>query len=329
MNHRANQFSRRRYAFTLLELIVVMGIILILAGLLVPMLLRANRQADQTRLKAQLSLIATGIESYRADFGDIPRFDSDIPGACLLGLKLAGPLDAIYVSVNPNPALTPSTSTSFPIGSLAVQGTAAPIFVSTFDLTGPPPGTGWVELATFNGGDGVDGPGFKLASRANISSPGGPVRGPYVNVDRFTLRGGVILDAAGNPILYYPRRSNQTNVRSPNAYITFQAPLTAVISQYNAGDNGNGNQGVSAGAPTPLNFGLLGRDRFAWIMGDVNNSGNIDGDESPRGTQPFILMSAGPDRNLGFIAGEDWPTAAAARRAYAARLDDATNLELP
>ncbi|MGA2443166.1 MAG: prepilin-type N-terminal cleavage/methylation domain-containing protein, partial [Tepidisphaeraceae bacterium] len=62
-----------RKAFTLVELLVVIGIIAVLAGLLLPAVNHMRRSAQITGQKADFQTIAAALESYKADFGDYPR----------------------------------------------------------------------------------------------------------------------------------------------------------------------------------------------------------------------------------------------------------------
>src|SRR4051812_12379949 len=94
-----------RRAFTLVELMVVMGIIALLAGLLLPMLFRSLRQGKRIRLAADLQALEAGLNAYKTDFGDFPRFpmgfDPTNPdtatdrGARLLCRALLGPGPAV------------------------------------------------------------------------------------------------------------------------------------------------------------------------------------------------------------------------------------------
>lgn len=103
---RASRRRVRRRGFTLMELIIVIGILVLLMGLLIPILSMVNRQGQSTKTAATLSSIATGLEAYRSDFGDYPRFSPDDPnfpnplnsapdrGARLLARALMGPAPA-------------------------------------------------------------------------------------------------------------------------------------------------------------------------------------------------------------------------------------------
>jgi prepilin-type N-terminal cleavage/methylation domain-containing protein len=65
-------------AFTLIEMLTVIAVIGLLAGMgvgLAPRVARANRES---RIRAQLNQIATAIESYHADFGYYPPDNVDV-----------------------------------------------------------------------------------------------------------------------------------------------------------------------------------------------------------------------------------------------------------
>ena len=85
--------SSQRRAFTLIELLVVIGIIVVLIAIAVPMTLKAYRAGDRARTQADLNTIATGLEAFKADFGDYPRPDTSgtNTGFATLGKYLIGP----------------------------------------------------------------------------------------------------------------------------------------------------------------------------------------------------------------------------------------------
>jgi len=60
-------------AFTLVEMLVVITIIAILAALLIPAVISAQRRAQSTRIKMEIDQLATGFEDYRNDVaGEYP-----------------------------------------------------------------------------------------------------------------------------------------------------------------------------------------------------------------------------------------------------------------
>lgn len=64
--------KQRRAAFTLLELLVVLLVLGLLAGLVAPQILGRVGEAKTTTAKTQLALLATALDSYRLDNGDYP-----------------------------------------------------------------------------------------------------------------------------------------------------------------------------------------------------------------------------------------------------------------
>ena len=67
MNRRAG----RRSAFTLIELLTVVGIIGLLVGILLPSLQAARTQARKAKVKAQISAIEKALEIFKNDVGAI------------------------------------------------------------------------------------------------------------------------------------------------------------------------------------------------------------------------------------------------------------------
>ncbi len=64
--------SKRRAAFTIVELLTVMSIIVILIGLLVPALNQVKRYAYEVKQRAQLKSIDTAIELFNSEFDGYP-----------------------------------------------------------------------------------------------------------------------------------------------------------------------------------------------------------------------------------------------------------------
>ena len=76
------QARPRRAAFTLVEMLVVIVIIMILAGILLPVILGAVCQGRQASMKALLTQLGTACNNYKLDHGDNPKsngaFDSSV-----------------------------------------------------------------------------------------------------------------------------------------------------------------------------------------------------------------------------------------------------------
>src|SRR3984957_468791 len=114
--------KRRRHllGFTLTEVVVVMGIIVLLMGLVLAAVLHALKAGKRSRVQADFQTISLALEAYKADFGDYPRFINDPSktgtlsgqwdwnghrGAELLCRALIGPGPAFA-----NPPITPGSA---------------------------------------------------------------------------------------------------------------------------------------------------------------------------------------------------------------------------
>jgi prepilin-type N-terminal cleavage/methylation domain-containing protein len=67
--------KRKRTGLTLVELLVVLGIIALLAGILIPALTVVQTTARETKQHAQFSAIDLALTAYKNDFGDYPPSD--------------------------------------------------------------------------------------------------------------------------------------------------------------------------------------------------------------------------------------------------------------
>ena len=89
--------SNKKAAFTIVELLVVMSIIMILMGILLPAFNRAKRYARKVRQTAQFKSIDVGLELYLAEFEGYPPSDGEdagtynnYPGAMKLAEAMLG-----------------------------------------------------------------------------------------------------------------------------------------------------------------------------------------------------------------------------------------------
>ena len=98
--------SSKSDGFTLVELLVVISIITLLAGLTIATMGGAQTSAARNRTKGEISALSVAIESYKIDNGDYPR-DTNTDG-----------LDA--TTSTSSGALVSTTPTSYMLASLAL-----------------------------------------------------------------------------------------------------------------------------------------------------------------------------------------------------------------
>jgi general secretion pathway protein G len=65
--------ARRRRAFTLVELLLVLTILAILAGIVLPSMVGRGQQARITRAQTEISTFATALNAYEVDNGSFPK----------------------------------------------------------------------------------------------------------------------------------------------------------------------------------------------------------------------------------------------------------------
>ncbi|MEP6709280.1 MAG: prepilin-type N-terminal cleavage/methylation domain-containing protein, partial [Verrucomicrobiota bacterium] len=63
--------------FTLLELLVVIAIITVLAGLLFPAFIGAQKQAKKTQAKNDVTQIVTAVNGFYTEYGKYPLVTTD------------------------------------------------------------------------------------------------------------------------------------------------------------------------------------------------------------------------------------------------------------
>ena len=83
-------------AFTLVELITVMAIIVLVSGLVLASGTRTNATAQSARARAELAALGSALESYKIAFGDYPR----TADAAVLLQSLIGKRGPTQVEIN-------------------------------------------------------------------------------------------------------------------------------------------------------------------------------------------------------------------------------------
>ena len=74
----ATPHARRRRGFTLLELLVVIIVLALLAGLVAPQIFGRVSEARSTTARTQMALIGTALDSYRLDNGAYPTTEQGL-----------------------------------------------------------------------------------------------------------------------------------------------------------------------------------------------------------------------------------------------------------
>src|SRR4029450_6909189 len=69
---------RRRSGFTLLELIVVIIVLGLLAGIVAPQIINRLSEAKSTTAKTQIELLSVALDGYRLDNGSYPTTDQGV-----------------------------------------------------------------------------------------------------------------------------------------------------------------------------------------------------------------------------------------------------------
>ena len=85
----------RAHGFTLVEMLVVIGIIAILVGILFPVFNRARIKARQSKCSAQLQQIVVSLKQYYEDYQAYPPWPTWNPTAGLKG-RFTGGVSALY-----------------------------------------------------------------------------------------------------------------------------------------------------------------------------------------------------------------------------------------
>ena len=219
--------ERKKTGFTMVELLVVLGIIALLIGLLLPALSAVRNVAKETKQKAQFTAIELALIAFKNDYGDYPPSDrsshvvgttaNDYCGAqklaeALLGWDLLGfhpktawRADALDAAGGPG--------TYDPLKTRDLDGNGVP---DTLDERKGP----YLELATTSA--------FKLVDLFRPYSTGPLAPETYVICDVFTAKRVTMLkgtdpvtgrpitmtEKAGSPVLYYKANTSGKTINT-------------------------------------------------------------------------------------------------------------------
>ena len=76
--HISNENKKNEAGFTLIELMVVVVIIGILAGLIVPRIMGSDEKAREAKAKMQIESLETALKLYKLDNGSFPTTDQGL-----------------------------------------------------------------------------------------------------------------------------------------------------------------------------------------------------------------------------------------------------------
>ncbi len=275
----------KKYGFTLVELLTVLAIIALLAGILIPSLTMVRNIARETKQKAQLAAIDQALMAFRSDYGDYPpsgpRDQTNQPycGAqklteALLGWDLLG--------FHPQ-----SVWRADGLDAGGGQGTYDPPNpgdVSLNERVGP-----YLDVATANA--------FRLGDNSlrpqdpyglfNNSAPLNPDR--FVLCDSFGAKkitvGGKTVKA-GTPILYYRANTSKNTIEGVD-------PKYRIYNYYD-------NRALIAlgrmtdGEEHPLRLGVMYQNFYDYITDP-----KVTARPWPYRADSYILISAGADGLYG------------------------------
>lgn len=179
--------GRGRLGFTLIEMLVVIGILVILAALLFPVIRSAQRKATQATLASDLQVIGQALEAYRQDFSGYPR--PPVSTVTPRPASYTGPLILAWALIGP-------------YNSGTFQAGLSP------DVY-----------------DGCDGPGFRDRPTGQGPVHGPYLPADKFKLKDYSLKDsdGVtrtfkyILDSQGNPILYFPAKPGRFSLEKTAA----------------------------------------------------------------------------------------------------------------
>jgi prepilin-type N-terminal cleavage/methylation domain-containing protein len=262
----------RRRGFTLVELMVVIGIIALIAAAIAPIANRAYATAKRASLRADLEVIANAIDAYQNDYGDIPRPDSHtatpFQGGVILNWALVAPGPAVY-----------SGSSAQKFTGDGADGIGFRVRGTTGKILGPYLPDGKFRFGT-------------LSDSTNPLRVNPPSSGIYDDSATF------IGDRDGNAILYYPRKLKVV-VTSLNTYFGALSSSPAYVANDN--DPGFAVLGVGhpmagitrtgTGNPWALQQFQL---QLPGVIADASGNPTLP-DLSKATTLPYLLWDAGPD----------------------------------
>ncbi len=274
--------SRKRAAFTIVELLVVMSIIMILMGILLPAFNKAKQYARKVEQTAQFKSIDVGLELYRNEFEGYPDSDGEdasgynqYPGAMKLAEAMMGQdllgfhPSSRFDKDGQNPALPPPYDDLYP--RPAPNPPYPPWYLDNLRARKGP----YLNLENANPYSLLD-----LYGAGNVGQLGDTAdpNGGIVLCDEYKrIRNTTTGKRVGSPILYYKADVSSTTHDDTSV-------PTARLSIYNCQDN-----------QELIDLGIAWDLAFAHPMA----SGGTDPDGNPAEWEIFYRMTR--DEKVGVI----------------------------
>lgn len=274
----------RSGGFTLVEMLVVIGIIVLLIGILAPALNIAYTHAVRNRMALDIQSIATALEAYKSDMRDYPQLDYT---------------DTASFAGNPQQASTGIMTAAYPASVLLCRALLAP-GTAIEDGAGTPDSTG-----SETNPPEKPGLGFRII-------PHGQVYGPYLEASRFKMVQDPVLGASGtndpnaffiadrygHPILYF-KAFAAANPRGPGGVFVGTWTGTGQRPMYNLADDSGSATNPALVWATDTSGTANALIRMSLMLGEQQGTGILTGNEQPYTTQAYLLWSAGPDEVFG------------------------------
>ncbi|HRP61691.1 MAG TPA: hypothetical protein PK400_00160 [Phycisphaerales bacterium] len=333
--------GRRRTAFTIIEILVVVALVLVLMSILLVALNAAARTAQRTNTTGLLNALKQGLVQFERDIGYLPPVLGRTPGGAPSNIdqfrdyKLPPVPGSNQYDTEIQDWFSITSLADFLLGygSGPLPSSATLVNDDGFDGLGirsPGPDGYWgVARSVPAGLPGSPSPGTVAARRAVINHAQhgqrfreGQVFGPYLQLRDARLLGAIVgINPNGTPRIAFPGENDfETNPHAPKVIVDYWGePIRYYRKPYQPGGPAQGYR------PRPhdptfrqpaLSDVIVLR---AWNITDVNavTSPILDSANDPTASRllhsaSFGLLSSGPDRRLNQNFRQDFPQNGAA-----------------